>query len=92
MTFNKLSTLFFPIPNIRGALLAVRTMAKVNNCRLYDYQDGVKRFPVPEDKVSWSVDWPEYQPVDHTNPHVLKGPVWADLDFRYVQGQGVGCS
>ena len=59
-------------------------MAKVNNCRLHDYQDGVKRFPVPEDKVLWSVEWPEYKPVDHTSPHVLKGPVWADPDFRSV--------
>ncbi len=72
------------ISNTTGPLIAVRHMAKVNNCRLFDYQDGVKRFPVPQDKVSWSVDWPEYQPVDHTHPAVLRGPVWADLDFRYV--------
>ncbi|XP_064391626.1 ADP-ribose pyrophosphatase, mitochondrial-like [Halichondria panicea] len=72
------------ISSITGPLIAVRHMAKVNNCRLFNYQDGVKRFPVPEDKVSWSVDWPEYQPVDHTHPAVLRGPVWADLDFRKV--------
>ncbi len=63
-------------------LVALKHMAVVNNCRLFDYQDGVKRFPVPEGQVSWSVDWPEYEPVDHTHPAVLKGPVWADLDFR----------
>ena len=50
--------------------------------RQLDYQGGVQRFPVPDDKVSWSVDWPEYQPVDYTAPVVLKGPVWADPDFR----------
>lgn len=65
-------------------LVALKHMAVVNNCRLFDYQDGVKRFPVPEEKVPWSVHWPEYQPVDHTHPAVLKGPVWADLDFRYL--------
>ena len=52
------------------------------NARQLEYQGGVKRFPVPDDKVSWSVEWPEYQPVDYTAPVVLKGPVWADPDFR----------
>ena len=47
-----------------------------------EYRGGVKRFPVPDDKVPWSVDWPEYQPVDYTAPSVLKGPVWADPDIR----------
>lgn len=65
-------------------LVAFKHMAVVNNCRLFDYQDGVKRFPVPEERVSWSVNWPDYQPVDHTHPAVLRGPVWADLDFRCV--------
>ena len=50
--------------------------------RQLDYQGGMQRFPVPDDKVSWSVDWPEYHPVDYTAPVVLKGPVWADPDFR----------
>lgn len=72
------------VPSVCFPVREVYNMAMVNNCRLHDYQDGVKRFPVPEDKVSWSVDWPEYKPVDHTSPHVLKGPIWADLDFRLV--------
>ncbi|XP_068099930.1 ADP-ribose pyrophosphatase, mitochondrial isoform X2 [Hyperolius riggenbachi] len=38
----------------------------------------VERWPVPPEKVSWSVDWPEYQPVEYTAPPVLAGPVWAD--------------
>lgn len=46
------------------------------------YQGGVRRFPVPDDRVPWSVDWPEYRPVDYTAPSVLAGPVWADVDFR----------
>lgn len=50
--------------------------------RQAEYLGGVRRFPVPDDKVPWSVDWPEYQPVDYTAPSVLKGPVWADLDIR----------
>ena len=47
------------------------------------YAGGVDRFPVPDDKVSWSVDWPDYRPVDYTAPVVEKMPVWADVDFRY---------
>ncbi|XP_022101086.1 ADP-ribose pyrophosphatase, mitochondrial-like [Acanthaster planci] len=42
----------------------------------------VKRFPVPDDKVQWSVPWPEYKPVEFTNPKVLAGPVWADPEIR----------
>ncbi|KAG8431211.1 hypothetical protein GDO86_019237 [Hymenochirus boettgeri] len=38
----------------------------------------VKRYPVPPEKVTWAVDWPEYDPVDYTAPLVLSKPVWAD--------------
>jgi len=49
-----------------------------------DYAGGVTRYPVPDDKVSWSVDWPEYKPVDYTAPVVEKGSARTDTDFRYV--------
>ena len=49
-----------------------------------EYQGGVKRFPVSDDKVDWSVEWPEYSPVDYTAPPVAKGPVWADPEIRLV--------
>ncbi|XP_043942210.1 ADP-ribose pyrophosphatase, mitochondrial isoform X2 [Protopterus annectens] len=43
------------------------------------YQSSdIKRTSVPEDKISWSVPWPDYSPVEYTAPSVLKGPVWAD--------------
>ncbi|XP_073403462.1 ADP-ribose pyrophosphatase, mitochondrial isoform X2 [Dendrobates tinctorius] len=38
----------------------------------------VERRPVPQEKVSWSVEWPEYQPVEYTAPSVLARPPWAD--------------
>ncbi|XP_068193768.1 ADP-ribose pyrophosphatase, mitochondrial isoform X2 [Antennarius striatus] len=41
----------------------------------------VKRFPVPDDKVDWSQNWPQYKPVSYTDPSVLKTPVWADPDI-----------
>ena len=58
------------------------TVALHTKARQAEYLGGVRRFPVPDDKVQWSVDWPEYQPVDYTAPSVLKGPVWADPDIR----------
>ena len=33
---------------------------------------------MPDDKVPWSVSWPDYQPKEYTSPVVLKNPVWAD--------------
>jgi hypothetical protein len=45
------------------------------------YQGNVARAPIPDNKVSWTVEWPDYKPVDYTSPRVLKGPVWADPDF-----------
>jgi ADP-ribose pyrophosphatase len=50
--------------------------------RSLEYLGGIKRFPVPDDKVPWSVPWEDYQPVDYTAPVVLKGPVWADPDIK----------
>lgn len=36
-----------------------------------------KRFTVPDDKISWSVEYDEYTPIDYTSPRVLENPVWA---------------
>ena len=55
-----------------------------------EYLGGVRRFAVAEDKVPWSADYPEYQPVDYTAPRVLAGPVWADPDIRSVTPQHTG--
>ncbi|XP_015607486.1 ADP-ribose pyrophosphatase, mitochondrial [Cephus cinctus] len=38
---------------------------------------NINRFPVPEDKVPWTEEYPDYQPVDYTSP-VLEGKPWAD--------------
>ncbi|KAM4632273.1 ADP-ribose pyrophosphatase, mitochondrial [Discoglossus pictus] len=38
----------------------------------------VQRRLVPSNKISWSVDWPEYHPVAYTAPSVLARPSWAD--------------
>jgi hypothetical protein len=48
--------------------------------RQVDYY-SVPRQAVPDDKVDWAIEWPEYQPPVFTHPAVLKGPEWADPDF-----------
>lgn len=50
-----------------------------------EYLGGAKRFPVPDDRVAWEVEWEDYSPVDYTAPPVLKAPVWADPDIKYVR-------
>ncbi len=62
--------------------MASTTTASLHNLTKTEYQGGVKRFPVPDDKLDWSVEWPEYAPVDYTAPSVAKGPVWADPEIR----------
>lgn len=40
-------------------------------------QSTVRRFFVPDDKVSWSCEWKEYAPVEHTDGR-LEGKPYAD--------------
>eukprot|EP00127_Corallochytrium_limacisporum_P007524 Clim_evm46s253 gene=Clim_evmTU46s253 len=50
-------------------------------CRNTSYkgsENSVDRTPVPDDKTSWQLSWPDYKPVEFTDPKVLAGPVWAD--------------
>ncbi|GAB1607934.1 ADP-ribose pyrophosphatase, mitochondrial-like isoform X1, partial [Argonauta hians] len=59
-----------------------------NNCRggLYPRTTDVYRFTVPDDKISWSIPYPDYQPVDYTAESVQKNPPWADPDIRKDSG------
>lgn len=41
----------------------------------------VKRFPVPDEYVQWSVAFSEYQPITYTAPHITN-QVWADPDIK----------
>jgi len=58
--------------------------ADQNNLRAYQSQmdrdkgDLVYRVYVPEDKVSWSVDWSEYNPNEYTAKKILEQPFYAD--------------
>ena len=40
----------------------------------------VERSPVPDEKVPWTEEFPEYTPIKYTAPSVLAMPVWADVD------------
>ncbi|KXJ18293.1 ADP-ribose pyrophosphatase, mitochondrial [Exaiptasia diaphana] len=50
---------------------------------------NVKRFPVPDDKVSWNEPFPEYNPVIYTSQHILSGPEYADPDISTNPENGV---
>ena len=47
------------------------------------YAGGVKRVPVPDEKVNWSIDWPEYKPLDYTVPRKQVHSSRIDSDYRY---------
>ncbi|XP_051572992.1 ADP-ribose pyrophosphatase, mitochondrial-like isoform X2 [Myxocyprinus asiaticus] len=49
-------------------------------CPVYPGSD-TSRFPVPDDKVDWEADWPQYSPVNYTAHIVQQKPVWADPDI-----------
>lgn len=52
-----------------------------SRCRgTYYPRTDVTRFAVPDDKVSWSIAWPEYEPTCY-NSKSLNGQVWADPDL-----------
>ncbi|CAH0398310.1 unnamed protein product [Chilo suppressalis] len=40
----------------------------------------IERFPVPGDKVKWSTEYKQYQPVEYTSPSITGKP-WADPDI-----------
>jgi len=46
-----------------------------------EYQGGIKRFLVQDNKVDWNIQFPEYNPVDYTAPVVKSKPIWADIDL-----------
>ncbi|EDV21714.1 uncharacterized protein TRIADDRAFT_30196 [Trichoplax adhaerens] len=45
-------------------------------------KSDIQRFPVPDDKVDWAVEWLEYSPIDFTSSSVLAMPPWADVEIR----------
>jgi len=52
-------------------------------CRNTKYpRSDVERFHVPDDKVDWTVNWPEYGPPTFTSPRVIGKP-WSDPEHRY---------
>lgn len=44
----------------------------------YLVSESIFRAYVPDDKVSWSAEFPEYSPAEFTSPSVLRNKDWAD--------------
>lgn len=42
---------------------------------------------MPDDKVPWDVQWPDYKATEYTAPEVLKNPPWADDADAYEGGE-----
>ncbi|XP_077995525.1 ADP-ribose pyrophosphatase, mitochondrial-like [Glandiceps talaboti] len=55
--------------------------------KVYPGSNGMERFPVPDEKVSWSESFPEYNPTDYTHEIVASHPVWADPEVRNNTGE-----
>lgn len=70
--------IFLSILMARPALTMIATHIK---CRggLYP-RSNVERFPVPDEKVSWSVEYKNYKPANHTAPSI-HGKPWADPEI-----------
>ncbi|EGD83009.1 ADP-ribose pyrophosphatase [Salpingoeca rosetta] len=49
-------------------------------CRNQPYMNGPERAQVPDHLVSWEVEFPDYNPPDHTDDHVKANPEWADKE------------
>ncbi|KAK6967529.1 ADP-ribose pyrophosphatase mitochondrial [Biomphalaria glabrata] len=83
---NKSFFLELTSPN-RSMCAAVNSPSHCSNnlhvkCRNDTYpRSKVVRTKVPDDKVDWSVNFPEYAPVVYTSDSVKKKPEWADDDY-----------
>ncbi|XP_076677024.1 ADP-ribose pyrophosphatase, mitochondrial [Andrena cerasifolii] len=60
-------------------ILLARMMHQKCRQGLYP-SSSVQRFEVPENKVSWDIEYSEYKPVKYTAPD-LKGKPWADPEI-----------
>jgi len=69
-----------------AAMCSVPVMPANMNCRnaVYPHSE-VKRLSVPDDKVDWTVNWPDYCPPTFISPAAIGKP-WADPEDRSVLG------
>lgn len=53
-----------------------------NKCRNSVYPSSdIKRFVVPDDKITWNIEFPNYSPIEY-NSKVLQGKLWSDSDIN----------
>ena len=55
-----------------------------HQCRggTYPREDDVLRFPVPDHKISWDVDFPDYEPIEFFA--VMEVQIEEDKNFRFI--------
>ncbi|KOB65543.1 putative transient receptor potential-related channel 7 [Operophtera brumata] len=88
---NKLANLKWAFPIFVSILMirpALAMIAMHIKCRggLYP-RSNVERFPVPDEKVGWSVEYKNYKPVNHSAPS-LHGQPWADPEIGKLSYMG----
>ncbi|XP_071530892.1 ADP-ribose pyrophosphatase, mitochondrial-like isoform X2 [Panulirus ornatus] len=67
-------------------IITLSTLSSIKmhtKCRggFYPSSDKVPRGEVPDDKIEWSIAFPEYKPRQYTAAHILSGPSYADPDI-----------
>lgn len=71
----------YPLCLLNGCKISVTSMVSILNhykCRVPVYprtQDTIIREEVPDDKVSWDIDWEQYNPPYFTSKHILNQPL-----------------
>ncbi|XP_063969048.1 ADP-ribose pyrophosphatase, mitochondrial-like isoform X1 [Lytechinus pictus] len=78
---------YFHLPKLRpGGSSTPATMMHTKARQAIYPNSTVGRLAVPDDKVPWKVEWPEYNPVRYTAANVKAAPVWADPDIMQKDG------
>ncbi|ESO02530.1 hypothetical protein HELRODRAFT_106700 [Helobdella robusta] len=75
--------LFFGICCFASAFSILKQVPNMHyKCRNSQYpRSNLMRLHVPDDKVPWNVEFPDYFPISYTDPSVYGKP-WADVDFE----------
>lgn len=78
LTGFRIRTIFIILISLLMIRSGVNMITTHIKCRggLYP-RSNIERFPVPDDKVSWSSEYKEYQPPNHTASSI-HGQPWAD--------------
>lgn len=74
------TTLVTPKPTARS--LRLHRRARLDHP--FYLQFGIHKFPVPDDKVLWNIQFSDYKPVEFTHPRILEQPACKTKKFLIV--------